>query len=144
MSWFYPCTRPDAEEAARVLYTHVFTEWGYPRKIVSDRGSHFTARVLQRLNRYLGVTQVFTTAYAPNSNGSVETLNKRCAETIRKLSRGPYGRFWSVLLPHVKFALRAYVNTATGVPPLQLATGRPVNAPFTALLVPQYLSLIHI
>ncbi len=46
----------------------------------SDQGPHFCNKVMQNLSTYLEVKHLFSTVYAPWSNGTVESV---CKEVLR-------------------------------------------------------------
>ncbi|GAA6095284.1 receptor-type tyrosine-protein phosphatase gamma-like, partial [Tachysurus ichikawai] len=63
---------PRALETAKVLFQHVFRNFGLPEEIVSDRGSQFTSHVWRAFFRLLGVTVNLSSKYHPQSNGQTE------------------------------------------------------------------------
>ena len=77
--------RPTAE-AAWVAFRTAGERWGYPRQILSDNGSHFTARPqggegyfdrqLRALNRRLGrrVRHIHSRVHHPQTGGKIERL----------------------------------------------------------------------
>lgn len=78
-TWLLPSHAPDAESAANALEKWI-AAFGSMSWIVSDRGSHFSARMIDSLTTEAKVRHHFTTAYCPWANGSVERL---CKEVLR-------------------------------------------------------------
>jgi len=51
------------------IKSHIFSRFGTPRFIISDRGAHFCNKALASLLGKYGVTHRTSTAYHPQSNG---------------------------------------------------------------------------
>ena len=79
-----PCESADSDHACDALQWWV-ARYGYPKKIISDRGTHFTAGIVKELSRYLNVDHHFTLAYSPWSNGSVERVNREIKALLKLL-----------------------------------------------------------
>ena len=56
-----------APTVSRALYERVVGYFGYPRKILSDRGTEFTGRIWVELMNLLGVQQVLTSPTTPKA-----------------------------------------------------------------------------
>ena len=134
--WLAPTTGATSDEAARVLWSYVYTQWGFPRRIISDNGTHFIDAMLKELTRYLKSTQVHTTTYYSQSNGLSERFVGWLQVTLRKMAEGGYAGSWAHQLGAIQMAFRAVPNSVTGIAPIQLATGRVGNYPYRTLLMP--------
>ena len=83
------------------------SRFGAPRIWISDQGAHFKNDVLSQLSRRLKSRQVFSVAYSPWINGSVERVNRDLLQVLRalileyKLSHHD----WAYLLPMVQLSL---------------------------------------
>lgn len=74
---FISCTKKTtAEETHQLLMTHVFSIFGIPSEIVSDRGPQFIARFWNELFKYLDMNPSQTSGYHPQSNGKAERTNQ--------------------------------------------------------------------
>jgi transposase InsO family protein len=74
---FIPCHKTiDALNAAQLYTKHIFPYYRAPRKIISDRDPHFTARLARELCRLLDIKQNISTAYHPQTDGQSEWLNQ--------------------------------------------------------------------
>ena len=60
-----PSRNMEAETVARLLVYHVFSRWGLPLKLKSDRGTHFTAGIIKELCKMLGIKHKFHMAWHP-------------------------------------------------------------------------------
>ena len=71
-SWLVPLESKEPSEVAGALYRHVYLDLcGFPLILRSDDGSEFVADVTRELNRLIGTTQVFGSAYHPRSQALV-------------------------------------------------------------------------
>lgn len=70
-----------ASTVVRILREEIFTRWGTPAFIVSDRGAQFTSKLLDQLCKQWQVTKKLTTAYNPQSN-LTERINRNLKTMI--------------------------------------------------------------
>ncbi|KAJ1206276.1 hypothetical protein NDU88_001685 [Pleurodeles waltl] len=108
----------------------VFTRMGFPKEVVSDRGTNFISTYMKSLWKVCGVTYKFTTLYHPQSNGLVETFNRTLKGMIQGLSE-PLRRKWDVLLPCLLFTYREVPQKGLGFSPFELIYGHPVRGPLS-------------
>jgi hypothetical protein len=101
-----PCDAPTADAAVSGLIGW-FAEFGPPKVLVSDRGSHFRNQVVQGLTKQYAQKHHFTLAYCPWSNGTIEVVNRLLVKIARALlseMKLP-PKDWRVVLPLVQSAL---------------------------------------
>ena len=79
--WLIPADKFDARNVVAAL-SQWFATFGITPVWVSDQGSHFKNEVMLTLQRELHTRHHFTSAYHPQSNGTVEVV---CREVIRAL-----------------------------------------------------------
>ena len=92
---------------------------GVVRVLHSDRGTEFTAAVVRRLSRILGVQQTFTSGGAPWSNAQVERSNQTIGPMLCTLTRQNESD-WDECLPYVMQAYNGTVHASTGYTPYLL------------------------
>nr|GEV54818.1 reverse transcriptase domain-containing protein [Tanacetum cinerariifolium] len=102
----------DARVVVKFLIS-LFSRFGIPRVIISDRGTHFCNDQFTRVMIKYGVTHRLATAYHPQINGQVEVSN-RGLKRILERTVGGKPAYWA--LKHVNFDL----NTAGDHRKLQL------------------------
>lgn len=99
-----------------------FTVFGLPKEIQSDQGSNFISGLFQQVVYELGIKQITSSAYHPESQGSLErfhyvlkiTIRACCFENEKNWDEG-------VLL--LLFAARESVQESTGFSPFELVFG---------------------
>ena len=81
----------------------VFTSVGFPKEVVSDRGTNFMSGYLKAMWKECGGTYMFSIPYHPQGNGLVDRFNKTMKGMIMGLPDKLRKR-WDVLLPCLLFA----------------------------------------
>ncbi|KAL9241866.1 hypothetical protein vseg_015926 [Gypsophila vaccaria] len=71
-----PTKTDDAKVVATFIKSYIFTRFGFPRALISDRGTHFWNRTIEALVKKYGVTHRVSTAYHPQTNGQAEVSNR--------------------------------------------------------------------
>ncbi|KAL2076478.1 hypothetical protein ACEWY4_027942 [Coilia grayii] len=135
-----PAPNDTAETTALLLMNHVFSRWGLPLSIDSDKGTHFTAGVMTELWNMLGVEAKFHIAHHPQSSGQVERANQTIVGMLRKYV-SHHGKDWDVKLPLVLMAIRSTPHRSTGVTPFEMMTGREMVLPLHLLYRPEDMSV---
>ncbi|KAF4627116.1 hypothetical protein G7Y89_g11043 [Cudoniella acicularis] len=84
MARYIPCYKTiDSPELATLLWKEVFSMFGTPSGIVSDRGTVFTSRFWSALCFYLFCKQQLSTAYHPQTDGQTERQNQALEHYLR-------------------------------------------------------------
>jgi predicted aspartyl protease len=124
----FPIRNHEAHTVAQILVDQVFSRFGIPIQILSDRGTEFESNLMRELCVRLEVDKIKTTPYRPSTNGGVErfhrTLNSMMGKVVAENQRD-----WSARLPHVLTAYRASRHETTGFSPNFLMLGREARAP---------------
>ena len=66
----------DARVVVKFMKKNIFTRFGTPRAVISDRGKHFCNDQLKKLLSKYGVTHKVATAYHPQTSGQVKISNR--------------------------------------------------------------------
>ena len=127
-----PMQRCDSASTARALMDELFCRHGVPARLIMDRGSSFNNALMLDVQKSLGISPHFTTAYHPQANGMVERLNGTLKELLRTLNKEVHGE-WVEMLQAVTFSYNTKVSEATGFTPYFLVHGREAVTPATAL-----------
>ncbi|GJU48532.1 reverse transcriptase domain-containing protein [Tanacetum coccineum] len=102
----------DARVVCKFLKT-LFSRFGAPRAIISDRGTHFCNDQFAKVMLKYGVTHRLSTAYHPQTSGQVEVSNRGLKlKRILERTMGENRTSWSNKLDDALWAFRtAYKNT---------------------------------
>ncbi len=127
---------------AHAIVSRLICEHTAPRVLLSDNGAEFINKVLQEICSQFNITQTFTVAYHPASNGLVERANRKILEALRPI----VGRFigtWEDWLPQVAATINATVCKSTGQPLTSLCLARRKDCPLTFSVLNSHLSMIQ-
>ncbi|KAD3066715.1 hypothetical protein E3N88_34595 [Mikania micrantha] len=122
-----PCPTNDARVVVRFL-TKLFARFGTPKALISDRGTHFCNKQMEKaLHRY-GVTHRLATAYHPQTSGQVEDCNRGIKRILEKTVS--WNRLdWADKLDDALWAFRTAYKTPTGSTPFRMIYGKACHLP---------------
>jgi len=123
-----PLRNHTATTVARALVTHVFSKFGAPLQLLTDRGSEFESELFQELMKWMEIDKLRTTAYRPSCNGVVERFHRTLNSMLGK-AVGESQRDWDERLPLVLAAYRATPHESTGLSPNKLFLAHEVRMP---------------
>lgn len=122
----YPLSETSAQTVAKTLVMHYFSRFGLPHTITHDQGSQFQSALFTAFNKYLGIHQIHTTTYHPQSNGILERFHRTLKSALT--ARGNTNR-WKDELPLVLLGLRASVKEDLQCSSAELLYGQPLRLP---------------
>nr|GFA27960.1 reverse transcriptase domain-containing protein [Tanacetum cinerariifolium] len=106
----------------------LFSRFGPPKAIISDRGTHFCNDQFSRVMAKYGVTHRLSTAYHPQTSGQVKVTN-RGLKHIFKRTVGENRASWSDKLEDALWAFRTAFKTSVGCTPYHLVYGKTCHLP---------------
>ena len=109
----------------------IFARTGIPLQLLSDQGSQFLSSLVGHICKDLGIDQVRTAPYHPETNGVVERMHGTLKPMLSKASQ--LGLDWVSQLPFALFALRSAPNRDSSFSPYQLVYGHRVRTPLDIL-----------
>uniref|UniRef100_A0A0W0FR53 Integrase catalytic domain-containing protein n=1 Tax=Moniliophthora roreri TaxID=221103 RepID=A0A0W0FR53_MONRR len=112
----------DTMETAELLFRHVYKHFGLPDKIISDRDPRFAAEVFKEMGRILGIKQLLSTAYHPQTDGETERVNQEVEIYLRFFCAKEQTK-WKDLLHFAEFAHNARTHSTTHESPFYLMMG---------------------
>jgi len=116
-TYFIPCTdKETAQSLARLHEQHVWSQEGLPKIHLTDRGPQFRAEFTKELYKSLGIDQRFSTAYHPQTQGQVESLN-RWLETYLRMYISHRQDDWMDYLHKAQFAWNNHYHLVIGMTP---------------------------
>lgn len=106
-------------ETVKKCLIQLFSIFGLPSYIHSDRGSAFMSRDLKNFLHEKGVAPSRTTPYNPQCNGQTERYNGIIMKTIQLALRQKKldMRQWERVLPDALHSIRSLISTATASTP---------------------------
>ena len=129
----HPTKSCDADETASILYEHVFSRYGCPHSILTDRGMSFRASLISALCKLFKVKQIFTSSYHPQTNSRAENMNSIILKSLRIYCQNQSD--WSGLIPAISWSYRASTTTSLGFSPFEVLYGRKMRTPIDTSLI---------
>src|SRR5581483_3992244 len=115
------------KNVSEFLYKEIICRFGLPKKIISDRGSHFNNEIVKELCNKFEIKHNKTSSYHPQTNGLVERFNQTLCETLAKLSETESE--WDNHIEEALYAYRTRKHSTTGLTPYYLTFGITPNQP---------------
>ena len=103
-----------ATTISHAIATTLFSQYGAPRYILTDRGGSFISK-LKHLERLFNVKQLTSSGYRPHTNGSLEGSHIVLTDYIKHYADDYHD--WDQLLPFAMFAHNTSVHEATNFTP---------------------------
>lgn len=110
----------------------MFSRVGFPKEILTDRGTSFTSGLMEEVNRLLSMKSLHTTPFHAMGNGMVEKYNGTLKTMLRRMCREK-PKCWDRYLAPLLFAYREVPQASLGFSPFELIYGRHVRGPMAVL-----------
>ncbi|GKC29219.1 reverse transcriptase domain-containing protein [Tanacetum coccineum] len=117
---------------ARVVISFLkklFFRFGMPKSLISDRGTHFCNKIMEKTMKRYGVTHRFSITYHPQMSGQGQNTNR----ALKRILENPVKdnpAVWSRKLDDALWAFRCTYQTPTGTTPYKLLYGKNYHLPF--------------
>ncbi|GJR70042.1 reverse transcriptase domain-containing protein [Tanacetum coccineum] len=100
----------------------LFSHFKMPKALISDRGTHFCNKIMEKTMKRYGVTHRFSTSYHPQTSGQVENTNRALKRILEKTVKDN-PTIWSRKLDDALWAFRTAYKTPIGTTPYKLVYG---------------------
>nr|GFB97456.1 reverse transcriptase domain-containing protein [Tanacetum cinerariifolium] len=117
----------DARVVVKFLKS-LFSRFGTPKAIISDRGTHFCNDQFSRVMVKYGVTHRLSTAYHPQISRQFKVTN-RGLKRILERTVGENRASWSDKIEDALWAFRTAYKTSIGCTPYRLVYGKACHLP---------------
>ncbi|CAM4849063.1 unnamed protein product [Rotaria magnacalcarata] len=118
-----------AETAARFLVEKVILQYGVPKQLLTDRGTHFMSNVFEAIASRCGIHHITATRYHPQCNGLTERFNATLVDSIGTYVNQQQSD-WDDYLPYTTFAYNTSKQSTLQMEPFKLMYGRDPILPF--------------
>src|SRR6218665_991566 len=116
-----------ASTIAQALYREIFTRYGPPETLLSDRGPNFMSSIVSELSKLMNIRRIHTAAYNPRCNSQCERLNRSIWQSLRIHCTTQSD--WLDFIPAIMFSFRAMTSQHLGHSPFFLLTGKEMRNP---------------
>ena len=123
-----PTRTNDAKVVAQFLFSHIFSRFGTPRALITDNGTHFCNKVIDKVLKKYGVRHRTSLAYHPQSNGQAEVSNQEIKSILEKTVNNSR-KDWSKKIEDALWAYRTTFKTPMGMSPFRLVYGKACHLP---------------
>ena len=131
-----PIPDKSATTVCKAYRDNVYCIFGGSSRILTDNGTEFKNKEMNVICEELGVKQVFSPAYTPQSNGRLEGWHRFFKACIAKHIRGGDVE-WDELVPLAVSAYNFFPCQSTKESPFLLMFGRDPMTPIAQLLEPK-------
>jgi hypothetical protein len=130
-----PVTDKKATTIATALFENWITNFGCPKRLISDNGGEFTAEEFEKsLIQLLKIKHHRTTSYHPRCNGQVERFNRVMADMLAKRLEGKLQIEWDQYLSAIQLEYNITKHSVTREAPYYLMFGQEPRLPMDELL----------
>lgn len=119
-----------AEEVAHLFEAHVFSKFGVPERITSDRDTKFTARYWKSILKSKGIKTNMATRDHPQTDGQSERSIQTLISILRPVIQTEPGE-WDRFLPSAEYEINAAKQESTQLTPFEVDIGRIPRKPLT-------------
>ena len=124
-----PVKTQTTEETIRMFLKHWATIFGWPLAIIHDNHKGFTNDLFSAMTTIFDIDDRHTTPYNCQSNGKVESQNKRINNALRASLSESQIKNWDLWLKYVVFTLNSLKSSRTSYSSNFLVFGRHLRAP---------------
>ncbi|GKA84988.1 reverse transcriptase domain-containing protein [Tanacetum coccineum] len=107
----------------------LFCHFGMPKALISERGTHFCKKIMEKTMKRYGVNHRFSTSYHPQMSGQVENT-KRALKIILEKTVKDNPAIWSRKLDDALWASQTAYKQPTGTTPYKLVYEKNCHLPF--------------
>lgn len=122
-----PLKQADSQTIAKAFAENFICIYGAPRSLLTDQGANFYTAIIRNLAKLFKIKHYRTTAYRPQSNGSIERSHHSLTEYLKMYTDATYN--WDEHLHTAFFSYNTSVHEGTQYAPYTLVFGRTPRLP---------------
>ena len=123
-----PTRTNDARVVAKFLHSHIFTQFGTPRALITYGGTHFCNKVIDSVLGKYGVRHRTSLAYHPQDNVQAGVSNREIKSILEKTINSSK-KDWAKKIDDMLKAYRITFKTPLGISPFRLVYGKACHLP---------------
>jgi transposase InsO family protein len=123
-----PIPTQETEIIAKEFVMRIITQYGVPKKLLTDRGTIFTSALMKEVCRLLKIKKLQTSSYNAQANGICERMHKLLIDMISHFVNKD-ARNWDKYVPYAVMAYRATPHCSVKYSPYYLVYGRELRLP---------------
>ena len=123
-----PTHTNDASVVAKFLRSHIFTQFGTPRALIRDGGTHFCNTMVDKVLKKYGVRHRTSLAYHPQANGQAEVSNREIKSILEKTVNCSR-KNWSKTIEDALWAYKTTFKIPLGMSPFRIVYGKACHLP---------------
>jgi transposase InsO family protein len=117
-----PIPTQETEVVAREFVLRIITQFGVPKKLLTDRGATFTSALMKGVCKLLGIQKLQTSSYHAQANGICERMHKLLIDIISHFVNKD-AKNWDKYVPYAVMAYRATPHCSVKYSPYYLVYG---------------------
>jgi len=118
----------DAKTVICFLKSNIFSRFGIPKVLISDKGSHFCNAQLTKVLQHYSVEHKVALPYHSHTNGQAEVSNRKVKKILEK-TVAQSRKDWSQNLDEALWVYRTTYKAPTRLTPFQLVYGKSCHLP---------------
>ena len=128
MALFIPCHKTTfVAQTADLFFHDIWTHFGLPSSIISDKDSHFLSTFWRTLWSLLGCQLRFSTAFHPQTDGQTKVVNRTLVHSLH--SYFAKNKQWDIYLHIIHHSYNRATHSSTSFSPFEVCFGFQPLAP---------------
>ena len=123
-----PMPDQTAETVANLFIKRAVCTFGCPQILLTDLGRNFISTIVKEMTKKFKIKKVFTTAYRPQSNGSIERSNTKLNEFLRMYT--DKNLEWDEWIEYASFCYNTSKHSSTNLTPYEVLFGKEARLPY--------------